>query len=227
MENEARIFYVVLIFVWGIFVLGLAIALPFMIKDGFFEPQISEPHTSTESRRYNFAYVIPAKAGIERLTWDSCFRRNDIHKSSLTGLNIFASIAAPLYAATKDEVIIEQEYHETIYSLKDTPIKLSVYHGGNEGVVHFESRSDKPIDWQVAIMGRLLSRFLKDQKGPIDTLFMGTLEESFGSNKEVSRRLVVAAKASPSWDARKGKAKNGNDNQTVARLLNDNNVYRE
>ena len=76
-------------------------------------------------------------------------------------------------------------------------------------------------------MDRLLSRALKDQKGPPDTLFMGTVEVSFGSNKELSGRLVIAAKASPSWDVRRGKAKNGNDNQTVKTLLNDNNVYRE
>jgi hypothetical protein len=185
-ENEQGIFYALLISFWAVYILGLAIALPFMIKDGFFEPQIPQP-----------------------------------------GASIFAPISTPLYAATKDEITVEQEYHETIYSLKDIPIKLSVYHGGNEGVIHFESGSDQPVDWQIDIMDRLLSRALKDQKGPIDTLFMGTVEESFGKNKEVLNRLVLAAKESALWNAKKGKAKDGNDNKTVKTLLNDNNVYRE
>jgi hypothetical protein len=37
-QNEVRIFYVLLYVLWGFFAAGLAIALPVMIKDGFFKP---------------------------------------------------------------------------------------------------------------------------------------------------------------------------------------------
>lgn len=36
-QNEERLFYVFLIFIWGIFIVGLAIALPAAIKEGFFK----------------------------------------------------------------------------------------------------------------------------------------------------------------------------------------------
>lgn len=37
-RNEVRIFHVLVGVIWAIFLLGLAIALPMMIHDGFFEP---------------------------------------------------------------------------------------------------------------------------------------------------------------------------------------------
>lgn len=36
-QNQERVFYGLLIFIWGIFIIGLAIALPVMIKEGFFK----------------------------------------------------------------------------------------------------------------------------------------------------------------------------------------------
>ncbi len=37
-QNQEKIFYRLLFTFWGMYVIGLLIALPFMIKDGFFKP---------------------------------------------------------------------------------------------------------------------------------------------------------------------------------------------
>lgn len=36
-QNQEGVFYGLLIFIWGIFIVGLAIGLPVMIKEGFFK----------------------------------------------------------------------------------------------------------------------------------------------------------------------------------------------
>jgi len=49
-ENEKGIFYALLISFWAVYILGLAIALPFMIKDKFFEPEMPQPGASIYSK---------------------------------------------------------------------------------------------------------------------------------------------------------------------------------
>jgi len=41
--NEVRIFYILLVISWGVFILGALIALPEMIKTGFFDPKSYDP----------------------------------------------------------------------------------------------------------------------------------------------------------------------------------------
>lgn len=55
-------------------------------------------------------------------------------------------------------------------------------------------------------------------------LYWGSIAEG---DSEAACRLAQAAAASPRWDARKGKARSGNDNLTVRALVQEAEVYRE
>lgn len=139
-----------------------------------------------------------------------------------------------IFSGARDEVIIKHEDYQTTYSIKAIPIELEVLQGVNEGVWMIGSNSDRSIDWQINVLDKLLRRALKDQKRPPRTLMAGRLEESFGSNKEISRRLSLAAKTSPLWASFVIKmssplwdATTVTGNKEVKTILNENNIYRE
>jgi hypothetical protein len=139
-----------------------------------------------------------------------------------------------IYSGTRDEVIIKHENYRTSYSLKAIPIELEVFQGVNEGVWRIRSNSGQSIDSQITVMDKLLSRALSDQKKPPRTFMVGRLEESFGGNKEISRRLSLAAKTSPLWVSFMIKmssplwdATTVTGNKEVKTILNENNIYRE
>lgn len=139
-----------------------------------------------------------------------------------------------IFSGARDTVTIKPEDHQTSYSLKAIPIELEVFQGVNEGVWRIRSTSGQSIDRQISVMEKLLSRALSDQKKPPRTLMAGRLEESFGSNKEISRRLSLAAKTSPLWASFVIKmssplwdATTVTGNNEVIAILNENNVYRE
>lgn len=138
----------------------------------------------------------------------------------------------PTYSNEIDDVTIERGDYETKYSIKGIPIRLTVCHGGNEGIWVLgqsptEEKSDQSIDWQISIMEKLLVKALEDQNKIPRTLSVGRLVETFGDNKEISKRLAEAAKNSALWDKKRGKGLKGGDNRTVTIILNENNIYRE
>ena len=166
---------------------------------------------------------------------------NIIKKSSIIVICVLIITAGMylIYSSGRDRVIIEHEDYKTTYFIKDIPISLVVSHGVNEGVWEFgplssRDKSDQPIDWQINVMEKLLKRALSDQKKPPRTLMAGRLEESFGSNKEISRRLSLAAKTSPLWASFVIKmssplwdATTVTGNKEVKTILNENHIYRE
>jgi hypothetical protein len=127
----------------------------------------------------------------------------------------------------KVEVQERKDYNETVYAMKDVPLKLIVYHGGNEGTVKLFSQSNEPVFEQVAAIEKLLAKALKDIKKPPTTLFVGTVYDSFGRRRDISERLVAAARTSPLWNARKRRAADGNDNRAVKAMLNEAKTYAE
>jgi len=139
-----------------------------------------------------------------------------------------------IFSGARDTVTIKPEDHQTSYSLKAIPIELEVFQGVNEDVWRIRSTSGQSIDRQISVMEKLLSRALSDQKKPPRTLMAGRLEESFGSNKEISRRLSLAAKTSPLWASFVIKmssplwdATTVTGNKEVKTILNENNIYQE
>lgn len=139
---------------------------------------------------------------------------------------------SPSWANSIDDVIIQRGDYMTTYSIKGIPIVLTVHHGGDEGVWGLGQsltgeKSNQSIDWQVAVMEKLLSAALEDQKKIPRMLSVGRLVETFGHNKEISKRLAEAARTSALWDKKRGKGLKGRDNSAVKTILNENNIYHE
>lgn len=136
------------------------------------------------------------------------------------------------FAGRTDDVMIERGDYGTTYSIKGIPIALTVHHGGDEGVwglgpYSARGECDQSIDWQMAVMEKLLSKALDDQKKIPRTLSVGRLIETFGRNKEISKRLADAARTSLLWDKKRGRGLKGGDNGAVRTILNENHIYRE
>ncbi len=143
-------------------------------------------------------------------------------------LLIFVVIGTYLiYTRQNNDLGVRNEPNETIYSIGGIPIEFEVYHGINEGVWRIRSASDQPLGRQIEVIGKLLDRALSDQKKPPRTQFIGRLEEAIGNDREMSKRLALAAKGSNLWDANRGRAMDRNDNRTVTKILNDAGVCRE
>lgn len=150
---------------------------------------------------------------------------------------LFVIIVLGIYlisSGASNEVIIKHEDYRTTYSIKAIPIELEVMQGVNEGIWRIRSNSDRSIDWQISVMDKLLSRALSDQKKPPRTFMTSRLEESFGNNRELSRRLSLAGKTSPLWAAFVGKMASAhwdattiNGNKEVKTILNEKDVFRE
>jgi hypothetical protein len=98
--------------------------------------------------------------------------------------------------------------------------------GVNRGML--KNFSACPGSW--AVRGEVLRSVLRaireessDSSLP-GSVYWGSIAEG---DPESACRLALAAAASPHWDARKGKARSGNDNLAVRTLVQEADVYRE
>jgi len=121
---------------------------------------------------------------------------------------------------------------ETTYSITVDSCQISwiVMSGINKGVVKHRSECDFTLDKQLPFLSKILDKVFEDRTNvrTIRTLFWGRLLPDGGKDFVMSQRLAIAAKASPLWDAERGRPKSSEFiNVFIARLANEAVIYKE
>jgi hypothetical protein len=131
------------------------------------------------------------------------------------------------------EVLIDRStsYNSTIYSISSGGCTIQWIARNSEiGVIKYWSDCALSLAEQLPLLEKICAVFFsKDQNAQaFRTLFWGRLEpDNPGAPWELSFRLAVAAHQSPGWDAKRGKARNGDINGFVKDLANREMIYPE
>lgn len=143
--------------------------------------------------------------------------------------------AALLAAADgRAQVVVtsDPESRETTYTVESGLCRISWIVSGfeiNRGVVRHRSQCSLPLPQQVPLIAKVMDRVFGDSSGTGTprTLFWGRLYPDGRQDFVLAMRLAVAAKRSALWDASRGRARTGNENNLVRKLANEALIYAE
>jgi len=137
----------------------------------------------------------------------------------------------------RNGVVIEPslEYQETTYTVTEGACRLSwtLYQTElNKRVIRHRADCDLTLRGQLPLLARLLASVLATwpEADSLEILFYGRLTPDGAIGPlEMSRRLALAAKKSPRWDAKKGRPANGlgQMNKLVTELAREGMIYPE
>jgi hypothetical protein len=142
--------------------------------------------------------------------------------------------ATVLWVQTPGEVSVayDPQSRETTYAAESGACRVSWIVSGfeiNRGVVRHRSQCNLPLLEQIPVIAKVMERVLADSSSRRTprTLFWGRLYPDEPHDSVLAMRLAVAAKQSAQWDASRGGARTGNENDLVRGLANDALIYAE
>ena len=144
-----------------------------------------------------------------------------------------ASVIDPVLSAnTSPQVSVERSEsdHATVYSVTSGECTIQwIVRDNEKHVIKHWSQCAAPVAEQLPLVTQLAVAFFSaDENTQASRLFWGRLvSEDETRSSELSCRLALAAHAFPGWDAKKGRAKNGDDNGVVKHLGNSAMIYPE
>ena len=123
------------------------------------------------------------------------------------------------------------QWNATIYKISSGGCTIEwIARNSEPGVIKHSAECALPLAEQMPLLEKICSEFFSKDKNAqaFRTLFWGRLEPDVpNGSRELSLRLALAAHKSPSWDAKKGKPKNGDINGFVKDLANREKIYPE
>jgi hypothetical protein len=132
-----------------------------------------------------------------------------------------------------EQVSIRPDDYNTgmIYSIKNGDCTLEWITFNNElGVIKHRSQCPASLSEQLPLLTQLCAAYVSKDKDALAlrALFWGRLlPDDLTGPPELSMRLALAAHASPGWDAKQGRAKNGRDYELARDLANSEMIYPE
>jgi hypothetical protein len=145
------------------------------------------------------------------------------------GLHVLCSC----YAEAVPSVVVEHssDWNATIYKISDRNCTIEwIARNAEIGVIKHSAECALPLAEQMPLLEKICSEFFSKDKNAqaFRTLFWGRLEPDVpNGSREISLRLALAAYKSSGWDAKRGKAKNGDINGFVKDLANKEMIYPE
>jgi len=138
----------------------------------------------------------------------------------------------PSEQKTEQVSIIPDDYDTgTIYSIQNNGCTIEwITHNNEVGVIKYWPQCSLSLAEQVPLLVQLCTTYLRKDKDAqaFRALFWGRLlPDGLRAPPELSMRLALAAHASPDWDAKQGRAKNGHDYDLARELGNSEMIYPE
>ena len=137
------------------------------------------------------------------------------------------------YAEAIPSVVVEHssQWNATIYKISSEDCSIEwIARYSETGVIKHTAECTAPLVEQMPLLEKICSEFFSKDKNTqaFRTLFWGRLEPDVpNGSREISLRLALAAYKSSGWDAKRGKAKNGDINGFVKDLANKEMIYPE
>ena len=139
-------------------------------------------------------------------------------------------LSLPIAGQTDTPVSVEDhpERQETVYQIaeRSCEIEWTVSHSQvNRGVIQQRGACTLALGQQAPLIAKLLEAVIREAGGrdTPHTLYLGRLAPFPG----LSARLAVLAARSSQWDAQRGQAKNGRNNEIVKHLARQDHFYQE